>query len=330
MTQPIDITGKRFGRLVAISKVQTGSPGTAWLCRCDCGNEKVIRTGSLTSGRTRSCGCISKKADLSGMVFGELTVLRFDGYYKRNPKWLCKCSCGKVISVFENGLKCGKSTHCGSPIHTEIIGKRFGRLTVLPEIQERKNNSMRKYLCRCDCGNYTWVTSTNLTSGNTRSCGCLSKEMIHTLSRKHGMSQTRIYNIWRKMISRCEKEYDNCYKRYGAVGISVCEEWHNFENFYKWSMENGYNDHMTIDRINGQGNYEPSNCRWVSYKVQANNLKTNIIVEYKGEQKTLSQWADDYGIPYKTLHQRYRINHWDFERALTQPLRKSGRMAGEA
>lgn len=119
---------------------------------------------------------------------------------------------------------------------------------------------------------------------------------------KHGMRYTRIYNIWRSMRQRCKNPHHINYHNYGGKGVTVCDEWDNsFETFYSWAIKNGYTDTLTIDRIDSNGNYEPSNCRWASYKVQANNTKSNHLITYNGVTRTKAEWADITGINYGTI-----------------------------
>lgn len=136
------------------------------------------------------------------------------------------------------------------------------------------------------------------------------------------MSHTRLHNIWLGMRQRCEKPNCTGWQKYGAKGIRVCKEWNNFECFRDWALKNGYNEHLTLDRINPKGNYEPSNCRWATQKVQQNNRSNNVYLTYNGETKNLSEWSEETGIDRKTLYNR--IKHgWDAERILKQPKRKS-------
>ena len=133
-------------------------------------------------------------------------------------------------------------------------------------------------------------------------------------------TETRIYHIWNGMIGRCERQSYNAYDRYGKRGILVCEEWHDFEEFKSWAMKNGYAEDLTIDRVDPNGNYEPSNCRWVTMKDQQNNKLNNHVITFDGETKTVSQWAEALGIRTQTLFSRLK-RHWDIEKALTAPVR---------
>ena len=156
-------------------------------------------------------------------------------------------------------------------------GEKYGRLTVI-EKTDRKQGTNYIYKCRCDCGNIVYVSSGHL-GKETFSCGCLKRE-CHTT---HGMTKSRIYNIWTLMKQRCCNKSNNVYSQYGGRGIKVCDEWNdNFENFLTWSLKNGYSDNLTIDRINNDGNYEPSNCRWVDMTTQVNNRGVWGEIPYYG------------------------------------------------
>lgn len=133
---------------------------------------------------------------------------------------------------------------------------------------------------------------------------------------KHGMSGTRLHHIWKTMKQRCNDANCKSYKNYGSKGITVCEEWNDFAEFANWSFENGYSDKLTLDRIDPCGKYEPSNCRWVSYKIQENNRTNNRHIELNGVSHTLAEWSDITGIKFATIHARLKSG-WNTEKALT-------------
>ena len=138
---------------------------------------------------------------------------------------------------------------------------------------------------------------------------------------KHGSSNTRLYNIWSGMKRRCQDPKHKDYPRYGARGIKICEEWKNdFLPFKQWALSHGYSDKLTLDRIDFNSNYEPFNCRWVTVKEQGNNRRSNRFITYKGETKTVKQWADELGIERHAL--LYRLNNWSVEEAFTKSLKR--------
>lgn len=137
---------------------------------------------------------------------------------------------------------------------------------------------------------------------------------------KHGLKNTRLFSIWSNMKTRCYNSNATHFKYYGNKGIKICEEWRdNFKNFYHWSMENGYSDDLTLDRIDVNGNYEPGNCRWATAKEQANNTTRNVIISINGESKTLMEWCEYYEINYKTVRDRLKRG-WLIEKALKYPV----------
>ncbi len=138
---------------------------------------------------------------------------------------------------------------------------------------------------------------------------------------EHGQYKTRLYRIWKDMKTRCYNPSYNAYSNYGGRGINVCEDWKfSFVAFYKWAMANGYSEELTLDRKNNNGDYSPSNCRWVNIKTQANNRRTNHLIEYNGEIHTIAIWADLLGLKKNTLTARLSRG-WSIERALTTKIK---------
>lgn len=200
------------------------------------------------------------------------------------------------------------------------VGERYGRLTVVDLFVDQGN----RYKCRCicDCGNEIIVFQSNLPRGHTQSCGCLKTEIIADgANTKHGYSKTRLYRIWKYMRKRCRNPNDSNFHKYGARGICVCKEWDDsFLLFREWAISNGYNDSLSLDRINNDGNYEPNNCRWASAKTQGNNRRSTRYLELNGIKKTLEEWSETTGLSRSVISARLRLG-WSIERALTQPAR---------
>ena len=202
----------------------------------------------------------------------------------------------------------------------DLTGKRFGRLIVIRQIGVDKRRREKTWLCQCDCGNTKETKTSYLTSGDTSSCGCYRRECElknlekcrGIVQKKHGRSNTRIYQIWADMKDRCNNRNNKAFKNYGGRGIKVCEEWEkDFMTFYTWAMDNGYKDTLTIDRINVNKNYEASNCRWVTWEIQANNKRTTKKIKIYEETKTAKKKKKIYGIKASLLLERYNKGYRD-------------------
>ena len=259
---------------------------------------------------------MTKIIDLTGQKFGNLTAIK---RIKINNtwKWECQCDCGNKTFVSTGCLRNGKTKSCGCYRIKNIKNEKYGRLLAVKIVGSQKSGA-KNWLCKCDCGNECVVEQYHLTSGKTKSCGCIKKERLSV----HGLSRSRVYKIYRLMKNRCYNKNSDSYSDYGGRGITICKEWieekEGFKNFYNWSIQNGYSEDLTIDRIDVNGNYEPTNCRWVNRKIQQNNTRRNDYIEYNGETKTLSEWAYSLNINKKTLYSRLHIYGWSVERALTE------------
>lgn len=155
----------------------------------------------------------------------------------------------------------------------DLTGNKYGRLTVICSNGPGTTGEMT-WLCRCECGNIRIVRGSNLRKGLTSSCGCMQKEAVRKANLIHGLCDARIHRIWSAMKQRCYNPNATCYRNYGGRGIKVCDEWlHDFLKFKSWAEAHGYNDTLTIDRINNDGNYEPSNCRWITRAEQNKNKR---------------------------------------------------------
>lgn len=188
----------------------------------------------------------------------------------------------------------------------DLTGQRFGRLVVIHREENYKDGNVR-WLCKCDCGKYKTVFRSSLCSGLTKSCGCLLDERRRKSHLKHNLINHKLYKRYSCIKGRCYNTKNHKYKNYGGRGITMCAEWKNdFMNFYNWAMANGYREDLTIDRIDVNGNYEPSNCRWITILEQENNRTDNVFIEYNNKKHTIAEWGRILGIKYGTLEDRIR------------------------
>lgn len=211
--------------------------------------------------------------------------------------------------------------------YKDLTGQKFGRLLVIKMVERDKHHYVR-WLCRCDCGNEKIALGNNLIRGLTLSCGCLRKEQCALNGRKnlvHGKHDTRIYRIWRNMKDRCSNPHNIGYKNYGGRGIKVCNEWKKFEPFYQWTINNGYADDLTLDRIDVNGNYCPENCRWATDIEQHNNTRANKFITAFGITLTLEQWSRKTNISPTTISRRIQRG-WTTEEALTISPNKTNKI----
>ena len=206
------------------------------------------------------------------------------------------------------------------------IGDKYARLTIQEYAGKAKNGSTL-VKCICDCGTEKIVRLYSLKKGEIKSCGCFAKELLIKRNKTvkyttHGQSRTRLYTIWCDMKQRCLNKKQKVFKHYGERKISICDKWKNdFNSFYDWSIRNGYADNLTIDRIDVDGNYNPSNCRWATMQQQHRNTRRNVFVEINGVKKVLIDWCGYYKIKYTTVLSRI-YSGWEMVKAITTPSRK--------
>ena len=176
------------------------------------------------------------------------------------------------------------------------------------------------WLCRCECGRAVTITTGALRSGATKSCGCLWAEKIRTIGTKHGhtsgMNRPRLYGVWSMIKQRCLNPKNKKYKYYGARGITICEEWaHDYQAFYEWAINNGYELGLEIERKNNDGNYCPSNCTWVTHKEQERNQRANHLITINGQTQVLAVWSEQSGISRSKIMSRIKRG-WGNDRLL--------------
>ena len=205
-----------------------------------------------------------------------------------------------------------------------LLGRRFGRWLVV-SYGGPGERYRHMWSCRCDCGTERCVTRWRLVTGTSRSCGCLSRELSKQRESRHGETSrhgaTRIYASWKGMKDRCYRKTTREYKRYGGRGIRVCLRWHTFENFLA-DMGRPPAGH-SIDRIDGDGNYEPGNCRWATPKQQARNRRNNVLVTFNNKTQCVAAWAEELGLKLSTLKTRLK-KRWPLETALAAPADAKG------
>lgn len=249
-----------------------------------------------------------------GERFGKLTVVSKDENKDKGGciKWICKCDCGNIVSVRSGYLRNGTTKSCGCIRRKvkDISGEKFGRLTVLDFHHKYtgQNSHATYWHCKCDCGKEVVVSQGNLHSGKVRSCGCMNVDRRKEANTTHGKSKTtRIYTIWAGMKDRCCNPKNNSYRYYGGKGVFVCPEWSNdFLLFYNWSMKNGYNDNMSIDRIDSSKNYEPSNCRWITCNENSARTCRTIFITVDNSCLSINDWASRIKVSDTTLTSRYK------------------------
>lgn len=201
------------------------------------------------------------------------------------------------------------------------IGKKYNMLTVIGFEHHVTNAGSNEWWwrVRCDCGVEKLARPIEVKSGHCVSCGCYRKT-LGAESRTHGESHTRLHNIWTGINKRCNPTTQNSL-RYGKRGITMCEDWHDYSKFRDWALANGYEDGLTIERKDVNGDYCPENCTWISLGEQARNRRTTHWVEYNGKRMSLAEACEIAGLPYKQVFHRIARLKWPVEKALSEPMR---------
>lgn len=268
--------------------------------------------------------------DFIGKKYGHLTVIgKAPEKHKYSNSFLFRCDCGKVIEQQPARVISGHKQSCGNCKFSGItvkptfnvddyIGRKQNMLTVVGVADKKPGDKRWKIKCLCDCGEYTEITTDQFNRGVVKSCGCLRNRKGLRSDRR---SKHPLYGIWNQMILRCTNPKSKYYDRYGGRGIAVCDEWHDFWNFVKWSDSvGGRPEGYEIDRIDNDGDYCPENCRWATRKQQNSNKSNNVVIEYNGKLQTLMEWSKETGISWQALQHRYHRG-WSVERMLTTPVK---------
>ena len=205
-----------------------------------------------------------------------------------------------------------------------LLGKKSNMLTAINIVnikgKRKQNVNCTMIECRCDCGNLTKIYPYQFEDNSILSCGCLKHRTPYNAT--HKLSKEKLYHICETIRLKCTSSKSHKYYLYGARGISMCQEWFNdFLAFREWSLSHGYKEGLTIDRIDNDGNYEPSNCRWVDRKTQQRNRRTCKYITYNGETKCLAEWCEELNLVYKTINNRLNKG-WSVERAFTTPVKR--------
>ena len=248
-----------------------------------------------------------------GDTFGHLTAIEPTADTK-NPRWVVRCECGNIVSRRKYSLISGESFSCGcKPARKKFrdnkIGRTFGMLTVIRRADDFTRANPR-YLCVCKCGNEVTRAVSGLTRNGVSSCGCANKT--------HGLTNSRVYNIWDSMIGRCYRPSNASFATYSENGITVCERWRTFQNFFD-DMGHPPTDKHCVDRIDNSLGYSPDNCRWVTTKANCRNKTTNKLLTYRGETLCMAEWCDRLGLTYDVVSTRLHRG-WTVERALSTPI----------
>lgn len=268
--------------------------------------------------------------DITGQRFGRWTVVgEVRDSAGKHAGWKCRCDCGNERTMRGSQLRNGKSKSCGClsvdlarSRYNDLTGMKFGRLTAIRRVENIGHKVA--WECRCDCGRTVRVTGDALHRGTTQSCGCLHKEVTHNLLTTHGQSKGKLYGVYNAMKRRCYSEKDSHYKHYGGRGIKICDEWlgsGGFASFSAWAHEHGYQDGLSIDRVDNNGDYTPDNCRWADRFTQGCNKRNNVVVTACGQERNISSWGRKNHLDGEAIRKRL-ARGWTVEEAVGEKEHK--------
>ena len=311
--------------------------------QCECGTIKEYKYQLLKNGHTKSCGCISRIANgnSSKRLYQIWRHMQDRCYNEKNVRYENYAGRGIIVcDEWRNSFETFERWALANGYQDDLSIDRINNddnyepsncrwVTIIEQANNRTNN---KYIA---INNETktlaqWCRQYKIKPSLVKTrMDILKWNAIKALTTPPQKNETitsarkRLYNIWRNIYKRCFNSNIPTYQRYGARGITMCDEWKNsFQNFYDWAVNNGYQENLTIDRIDNNGNYEPSNCRWITVKEQNNNRNNSIIITKDNETKTLAQWCEDLNLPYSVIYARITTLKWDLVKALTTNVDK--------
>lgn len=331
----IDMIGEVSGKLTVIEEVEprfskTGKKIRFLRCSCECGGELITRMSAIRGKKAKSCGCSRAKVDYTGYKYGRLLVIGEAPRQKNKREivraWNAVCDCGKEVVITQGNL--GRTKSCGCIMKkVDLTGIKFGRLKVIEEGEPLKGEgwSVRRWICFCDCGNQTLTHQNHLTSGRSRSCGCLATEKSKEL-KTYGDSGSRLYKTWSNMKRRCDNKEDKSYPNYGGRGITYDPRWSDYINFREDMLE-GYSDDLTLERVDVNGNYCKENCTWIPLEMQSRNKTkyksntsefTGVSYEDSGTGRWRSFWQDSKG---RSRSKSFSVKRFGYDKAKALAIR---------
>ena len=239
------------------------------------------------------------KINLENLIhkkYGQLMILKAWRNERSEIYVQVRCNCGNETITRYRNLTSGKTSTCGKCIKINLdnlIGQKFNHLTIISAYRKKGRIFVK---AKCDCGIIKEYNYSSIKSNHTKSCGCINK--LSYVSK-------RLYHIWKHMMERCYKENDSRYKDWGGRGIQVCNEWQDYFNFEKWALDNGYQENLSIDRINNNKNYCPENCRWTTTKEQNRNKRNSIRINFHGRNESLKTICEELNLNYSSI--KYKL-----------------------